>query len=91
MSFHSSLPNTVAERQRKAGVTAVLLLEKANRDLFIRPIHAKAMPVLLTAEREFDTWLDAPVNDGMALHRPLSNDLLRIVATGQKNDRALVG
>lgn len=30
----------------------------------VRPIHAKAMPVLLTIEQEFDTWLDAPVNEG---------------------------
>jgi putative SOS response-associated peptidase YedK len=57
----------------------------------VRPIHAKAMPVLLTTEQEFDTWLDAPVNDAIALQRPLPDDLLHIVAKGKKSDWAAVG
>jgi putative SOS response-associated peptidase YedK len=52
----------------------------------VRPIHAKAMPVLLTTEQEFDTWLDAPVDNAIALQRPLPNELLRIVAKGEKSD-----
>ncbi len=27
----------------------------------VRPIHAKAMPVLLTTEQEWDTWLNGPL------------------------------
>jgi putative SOS response-associated peptidase YedK len=54
----------------------------------VHPIHAKAMPVLLTTEQEFATWLEAPVNEAIALHRPLPNELLRIVATGEKSDPA---
>jgi putative SOS response-associated peptidase YedK len=46
------------------------------------------MPVLLTTEQEFDTWLDAPVNDAIAAQRPLPNELLRIVAKGEKSDEA---
>jgi putative SOS response-associated peptidase YedK len=57
----------------------------------VRPIHAKAMPVILTKPDEFDTWLDASLNDAIALQRPLPNELLRIVAKGEKSDRALVG
>jgi putative SOS response-associated peptidase YedK len=56
----------------------------------VRPIHAKAMPVLLTTEQEWDTWLEGPVNDAIALQRPLPNESLRIVATGEKSDRAPV-
>jgi putative SOS response-associated peptidase YedK len=56
----------------------------------VRPIHAKAMPVLLTTEQEFDTWLDGPVNEAIALQRPLPNELLRIVASGEKRDQAVV-
>jgi hypothetical protein len=41
--------------------------------IFVRPIHATAMPVLLTTEQEFDTCLDGPVNDAIALQRPLPN------------------
>jgi putative SOS response-associated peptidase YedK len=46
------------------------------------------MPVL-TTEQEFDTWLDGSVNDAIALQRPLPNELLHIVATGEKSDRVL--
>jgi putative SOS response-associated peptidase YedK len=53
-------------------------------------IHAKAMPVLLTTEHEFDTWLNGPVTDAIASQRPLPNELLRFVAKGEKSDRALV-
>jgi hypothetical protein len=42
------------------------------------------MPVLLTTEQEFDTWLDGSFT--VALQRPLPNELLRIVATGEKGD-----
>jgi putative SOS response-associated peptidase YedK len=43
------------------------------------------MPVLLTTEQEFDTWLDAPVNDAIATQ---PNELLRIVTKGEKSDEA---
>jgi putative SOS response-associated peptidase YedK len=56
----------------------------------VRPIHAKAMPVLLTSEQEFDIWLEARVNDAIALQRPLPNELLRIVAKGEETDLAPV-
>jgi putative SOS response-associated peptidase YedK len=52
----------------------------------VRPIHAKAMPVLLTAEHEWDAWLMGSIEDAIALQKPLANDLLRIVAKGAKDD-----
>jgi putative SOS response-associated peptidase YedK len=55
------------------------------------PIHAKATPVLLTTEQEFDAWPDAPVNEAIALQRSLPNELLRIVAKGEKSDTVMVG
>ena len=56
----------------------------------VRPIHTNSMSVPLTTEQEFDTWLNGPVNDAIALQRPLPNELLRIVSTGEKSDRVLV-
>jgi len=53
----------------------------------VRPIHAKAMPVLLTTSEECDIWLTGSVEDALALQRPLPNDTLHIVAKGQKSDR----
>ncbi len=55
----------------------------------VRPIHAKAMPVILTEPREFEAWLSAPAGDALRLQRSFPNDQLKIVATGLKADEAV--
>jgi putative SOS response-associated peptidase YedK len=52
----------------------------------IAPIHAKAMPVILTTPTEVEQWLTAATPDVLALQRPLPDDMLRIVARGEKED-----
>lgn len=52
----------------------------------VRPIHARAMPVILTTEEEFEVWLSAPAKEAMTLQRPLPNEMLSIVASGLKAD-----
>ena len=53
----------------------------------VRPIHAKAMPVILTSELEREAWLTAPVEEALKLQRSLPNEALRVVATGEKEDQ----
>jgi putative SOS response-associated peptidase YedK len=53
----------------------------------VRPIHAKAMPVMLTAET-WDLWLEADMPIALALQQPFPADRLAIVATGQRQDAA---
>lgn len=62
------------------------LTTESNDD--VRPVHAKAMPVVLTTLEDFDTWLQAPVEAALALQRPLPPGVLRIVARGNKTDAA---
>lgn len=62
----------------------------ATSNDIVRPIHAKAMSVILTKPEEFDVWLDGSVNDAITLQRPLPNQLLGIIATGKKSDYARV-
>jgi putative SOS response-associated peptidase YedK len=52
----------------------------------VRPIHAKAMPVMLTTAAEFDTWLSADVEEALDLQRPLPPERLKIVAKGERKD-----
>ncbi len=63
-----------------------LLTTEANE--IVRPIHAKAMPVLLTTPEEMDAWLEGSIEQAIALQRPLPNEKLRIVAKGEKMDEA---
>jgi putative SOS response-associated peptidase YedK len=61
-------------------------LTTESNDL-VRPIHAKAMPVLLT-EENWDDWLQAPVEEALALQRPFPVDQMQVVATGVREDEA---
>jgi putative SOS response-associated peptidase YedK len=44
------------------------------------------MPVILTTPEEVDLWLLADAPKALELQRPLPNDALRIVASGEKED-----
>jgi putative SOS response-associated peptidase YedK len=44
------------------------------------------MPVILTTPAEVDLWLAADAPKALELQRPLPNDTLRIVASGEKED-----
>lgn len=52
-------------------------------------VHPKAMPVILTTADEWSAWLAAPAAEALALQRPLPDGALRIVASGEKEDRAI--
>jgi putative SOS response-associated peptidase YedK len=52
----------------------------------VASIHPKAMPVILTTPAEVDLWLAADAPKALELQRPLPENALRIVASGEKED-----
>jgi hypothetical protein len=51
----------------------------------------KAMPVVLTMAAEIDQRIMAPADDAMRLQHRLPNEVLNIVATGERKDECKVG
>jgi putative SOS response-associated peptidase YedK len=51
----------------------------------VRPVHSKAMPVILTGE-DCDTWLEGETAEALALQKPFPADLMKIVAVGARLD-----
>ena len=47
----------------------------------VKPIHPKAMPVILTEAEELDVWLGAPWSEAGALQRPLRDELLEMTSS----------
>jgi putative SOS response-associated peptidase YedK len=54
----------------------------------VRPIHPKAMPVILRTEAQMDAWMNAPWSEAAALQRPLPDGALKAVARGERADGA---
>jgi putative SOS response-associated peptidase YedK len=52
----------------------------------VGPIHPKAMPVILTTAEECDVWLRAPWEEAGKLQRPLPDGVLKIIASGERED-----
>ncbi len=73
----------VKEGEVKAELYGFLTTE-ANAT--VGAIHPKAMPVILTDPDEWEAWLTVPFDEAKALQRPLPDDVLKVVAEGERRD-----
>jgi putative SOS response-associated peptidase YedK len=74
------------ERGKEAGEHLLFGFLTTEPNALVRPVHAKAMPVMLTDPAEWDAWLNAPIDEALRLQRPLAPERLSIVASGERED-----
>lgn len=88
MAFAGIWTNWTSVRKVKEG--------EINADLFgfltteanavVKPIHPKAMPVILRSAEEMDVWMSADWSEAVKLQRPMPGNALTIVARGSRQD-----
>jgi len=78
------------EGEDETGEHQLLAFLTSESNDIVRPVQAKAMPVLLTMAEGWDTWITGSVELAIALQMPLANEMICIVATGEKSEQAPV-
>ena len=74
------------ERKKETGEHLLYGFLTTEPNAVVRPVHAKAMPVMLTTPEECDIWLRAPNREALALQKPLAPERLQVVAQGELED-----
>lgn len=73
-------------RGKEDGKFRLFAILTTEANALIRPIHAKAMPVILTGA-DIDTWLAGPADVALELARPFPAAQMQIVQSGPREDR----
>ena len=72
-------------RRGETGEHLLFSFLTTEANALMRPIHPKAMPVILTGA-DWDAWLTGDLATALALQAPAAEHTLTVVATGQRQD-----
>jgi putative SOS response-associated peptidase YedK len=72
-------------RGKEEGKHCLFAILTTEANALVRPIHAKAMPVMLTGD-DLDLWMDGAEKDAFELARPFPPERMRVVLTGPRED-----
>jgi putative SOS response-associated peptidase YedK len=78
------------ERKGERGEHRLFAFLTTESNDVVRPIHAKAMPVILNEPKAWDTWLSGSIEEALQLQRPLPDERLTVVATNVRTDEEAV-
>ena len=74
-------------RAKEEGEHRLFAILTTDANTLTRPIHAQAMPVMLTGD-DVDTWLQGDAADALALAKPFAPERMEIVLSGPREDPA---
>lgn len=74
-------------RAKEEGEHRLFSILTTDANALTSPIHAQAMPVMLTGET-MDVWLNGEAEDALALARPFPAEKMQIVLSGPREDHA---
>jgi putative SOS response-associated peptidase YedK len=74
------------ERKGAAAEHRLYVFLTTESNALVRPIHAKAMPVILCDPEAWDIWLTGSVEEALEFQRPLSAERMEIVETNIRAD-----
>jgi len=81
----SSVPSTITtdangpKDSPREGEHDLYAFLKTDPNEIVKPIHPKAMPVLLTTKEECEIWLTVPWSEAKALQRPLPAERMLVL------------
>jgi putative SOS response-associated peptidase YedK len=72
------------KKNRVVGKHELFTFLTTSANKIVKPVHAKAMPVLLLSDADIETWLTAPTDEALKLQKPAPDDAVVVLPEEKK-------